>query len=83
MLLSNLRDIGQPLIAALGKSHAETPFHHARAPKTPPEKHPGLELPAESLSLIVQGTSREIWVLSVRSCWGSASLRWWSSLCGI
>lgn len=68
MLLSNLRDMGQPLIAAPGKDHAEAPFHHAQAPKTLPENHPGLELPTESLSLIVQGRSRKVWVLSVRAC---------------
>ena len=68
VLLSNLRDTGQPLIPALAKSHAEAAFHHAHAPKTLAEKHPGLEIPAESLRLIVQGRSRKVWVLSVRSC---------------
>lgn len=43
-------------------------FCHAYAPKTLPEKHPGLKLLAESLSLIVQGRSRKGWALPVRSC---------------
>lgn len=74
MLLSSLRDRVQPPNAAPGKSHVEAAFHDAHVPKTLPEKQPGLELPAEPLNLIVQGRSRKVWALSMRSCRGSQVL---------
>lgn len=59
---------GTALIPAPGKRYAEAAFHHAQAPETPSENHPGLELHAESLSLIVQGRSRRFLLHSMRSC---------------
>lgn len=67
---------GTALIPAPGKRYAEAAFHHAHAPKIPSEKDPELALHADSVSLIVQGRSREFLLHSMRSCWDTASPRW-------